>query len=277
MKLPRLIFCTVLFLLLSACNLPRSTPEPTFDPNMVATMVKETLAGFPSSTPGKATIASVPTASIAVPLPTPTSSIGKAAGKICYPKSGQTEMRGYFQDTSSGVASELPISANAKDYEITLNPGTYIAYVWLPDFSFGGMYSTGNQPTPFEVIAGQTTFGIDLCDWTHGPFDVPYPPGFAPQQTTGMISGGVDYPYGNTPKLTIVAFSKSTPFWYWVGTIPGQNNYTISDLPPGNYLVVAYDDSGHAGGSPIVTVTVGQTSTANINEWGDSFPANPVK
>jgi hypothetical protein len=277
MKLHRLIFYTILIFILAACNMPRSTPEPTFDPNAIATMVEETMAGFPSPVASEATITSAPPTSSPVPLPSPTSSTGKAVGKICYPRSGQTDMRGFFQETTLGVATELPISANATDYEIVLKSGTYIAYVWLPDFSFSGMYSTGNLPTPFDVIAGQTTHGIDLCDWSHGPFDVPYPPGLELQQTTGTVSGSVSYPYGDIPQLTLVAFSKSTPYWYWVGTAPGQSYYTIGNLPPGNYQVVAYDDSGHAGGSSIVSVTAGQTATSNVSDWGGSYPSNPVK
>jgi hypothetical protein len=277
MKSHRFILYIILIFILAACNLPKSMPEPTFDPNAVATMVEETMAGFPSPTAIAATLITVPPTSSPISLPSPTPSTGKAAGKICYPSSGRTDMRGFFQETARGVVTELSISANAIDYEIVLDPGSYIAYVWLPDFSFSGMYSTGKQPTPFEVIAGQTTFAIDLCDWSHGPFDVPYPPGLEPQQTTGSISGSIGYPYGDIPQLTLVAFSKSTPYWYWVGTAPGQSYYTISNLPPGNYQVVAYDGSGHAGGSSIVSVIAGQTATANVSDWGGSYPSNPVK
>ena len=48
MLLKRLLI--LLVILLAACNLPQPTAEPTFDPNVVATMVEETLAGFSTPT-----------------------------------------------------------------------------------------------------------------------------------------------------------------------------------------------------------------------------------
>jgi len=277
MKSNRLLICIGAVFILASCNLPRGTPEPTLDQNVVATMVEGTLAGFPTPTVRATDTTVVLPAASAIPQPSPTASTGKAAGKICFPSSGRTDMRGFFQETASGVVTELTISASDTKYEIDLKPGNYIAYAWPLDFSIGGMYSTGKQPAPFTISAGQTTSGIDLCDWSHGPFDVPYPPGYAPQQTTGSISGSISYPYGSIPHLTEVAFSKNTPYWYWVGTVPGQSTYTISDLPPGKYQVVAYDGSGHAGGSDIVTVSAGQTASADVSDWSGSYPSNPVK
>ena len=267
----------LLVILLAACNLPVGTPEPTLDPNIVATMVEETLAGF--TTP---TMETTPT-STDTPEPTstaelsPTPVVSKATGKVCFPKSGRTEMRAFFQETTRGTLSELAITASDNTYEIPLDPGNYIAYVWLPDFSFGGMYSDGTSPKVFSVFPGETTTRIDLCDWTHGPFDVPYPPGYEPQQTTGSITGSIPYPYGSIPPLTVVAFSKSTPYWYWLGTATGQNYYTINNLPPGKYQVVAYDKSGHAGGSGVVTVSAGESVSADVTDWTGSYPSNPLK
>jgi Polysaccharide lyase family 4, domain II len=264
-------------LVLAACNLPRGTAEPTFDPNLVATMVEETLQGFPTPTnrvkPATATFDnSTPTVK-----PSPTAVVSKVTGKVCFPKTGRSDLRAFFQEVTKGTVSELAISAASNDYEVTLDPGNYIAYVWLPDFSFGGMYSTSTTPSPFAVFPGETTNGIDLCDWSHGPFDVPYPPGTEPQQTTGSITGSVSYPYGDIPVLTLVAFSKSTPYWYWVGTAAGQRYFTMVNLPPGKYQVVAYDGSGRAGGSDVVTVTAGDSAQADVTDWNGSFPANPVK
>jgi hypothetical protein len=277
MKVLRGIFLALPIIILSACNLPQGNPEPTFNPDLVATMVEETLAGFSSPTVHVSATPPVSPSSTPTLRPTQTPSLSKASGKVCFPSSGRTDLRGFFQETNRGTVMELPIPAGANDYEIVLVPGIYIAYVWLPDFSKSGMYSTGQVPTPFEVVAGQTTVGIDLCDWSHGPFDVPYPPGYQPQQTTGTLSGDIIYPYGAIPQLTVVAFSKTTPYWYWVGTGSGQSYYSISSLPPGNYQVVAYDVAGHAGGSNVMSVKAGQTTTANITDWSGSFPSNPVK
>jgi hypothetical protein len=49
------------------------------------------------------------------------------------------------------------------------------------------------------------------------------------------------------------------------------------NLPPGKYQVVAYDGSGRAGGSDVVTVTAGDSAQADVTDWNGSFPANPVK
>jgi hypothetical protein len=270
-----LILLPVIFL--AACNLPQATAEPTFDPNRVATMVEETLAGF--STPTSQANPATPTPDNSTPTveSSPTAVVSKVTGKVCFPKTGRSDLRAFFQEVTKGTVAELAIGAASNDYEMTLDPGNYIAYVWLPDFSFGGMYSTGTTPSPFAVFPGETTSGIDLCDWNHGPFDVPYPPGYEPQQTTGSITGSISYPYGDIPVLTLVAYSKSTPYWYWVGTGAGQSYFTIASLPPGNYQVVAYDGSGRAGGSAVVTVKAGDSVTANVTDWTGSFPANPVK
>ncbi len=269
--------CVVVLFLLVSCNLPRGTPESTLDPNLVATIVEETLAGFASPMVAMSpTVAPLPDATPTVKSSsTPVTS--KVTGKVCFPKSGRADMRAFFQETDRGTVSELAISASSNEYEITLDPGNYMAYVWLTDFSFGGMYSTGTSPAVFSIFPGETTSGIDLCDWNNGPFDVPYPPGYEPQQTTGSISGSITYPYGDIPQLTVVAYSKSTPYWYWVGTAQGQSFFTISGLPPGNYQVVAYDGSNRAGGSPVVLVKAGDAASANVTDWGGSYPANPLK
>jgi hypothetical protein len=263
---------------LTACNLPRRGSEPTINPDLVATIVEATLADFASPTlNATANPELIISPSQSIPQPSQTPSLSKVTGKVCFPRSGRTDLRGIFQEINRGTVTELAIPASVNDYEITLDPGKYIAYVWLNDFSKSGMYSTSNIPTPFDVVAGQTTSGIDLCDWSHGPFDVPYPPGYQPQQITGIVSGDIIYLFGEIPQLTIVAFSKTTPYWYWVGTGPGQSFYSIGDLPPGDYRIVAYDGSGHSGGSNMISVKAGQTTAAAINDWGGSFPANPVK
>jgi hypothetical protein len=273
----RRIYLVLPIIILTACNLPRQGPEATLNPDLVATMVEETLAGFASPVVRITATVSVLPSSTPFLRPTQTPSVSKASGKVCFPNSGRTDLKGFFQNTILGTVTELAIPANANDYEIVLDPGNYIAYVWLPDFSKSGMYSTGNVPTPFDVTAGQTATGIDLCDWSHGPFDVPYPPGYQPQQTTGTITGEITYPYGGIPQLTVVAFNKTTHYWYWVGTGTGESSYSISSLPPGNYQVVAYDGSGHSGGSNVVSVKAGETVSATISDWAGPFPSNPVK
>ena len=98
----------------------------------------ETVTSTPTST-GTETPTSTQTPS---PTPSPTPAKSAATGKVCY-LVGQTipAMTAYFQNSATGAVSELPIVTGQITYTATLTPGTYIAYAWLPDFSFGGLYS----------------------------------------------------------------------------------------------------------------------------------------
>jgi hypothetical protein len=278
------LFAVLLLVIFSACGLPLSATS-TLNADAVASVVAGTMQALtPSASPTVIlTLAATPTVAS-----TATLTATQVSGKVCYPGGIATDLKAYFQNTTTNQAVELPIAVGAAQYSVELTPATYIAYAWVTDFSTGGSYSACGQtsgcsdatPKSFTVAAEQTVTGIDLCDWSHGPFDVPYPPGFQPMAKLGIVAGSISgYPYGNLPQLAVVAFSQDAPYyWYWAGTIAGQVYYTVRDLPPGDYQIVAYDDANHAGGSPaIVTVTAGQTTTADISDWASSWPANPLK
>jgi hypothetical protein len=204
-------------------------------------------------------------------------------------------MTTYFQNSTTGEVSELPIATGQITYTISLLPGTYIAYAWLLDFSFGGLYSNAvpcglkascddHAARPFTVQVGQITKEIDVCDWYIGPFVIPYPPGKEPTTTVGTITGTISYPGGNPPALKVVAFNVKTMYWYWTGTVLGDTYFSLADLPPGTYHVVAYADNYQAGGYADgdhnlidIVVKAGQTANIEINDWEGNFPANPVK
>lgn len=322
-----IIFFTIITILLTGCNrssTPTSTLEPSRAPTqaatstldiMVATRVAATLtAQALPATPTQAatnTVMPQPSATATListstpaptqtqaptmtPLPTPVQAT--AAGKLCY-LVGQAipAMMAYFQDTTTGSVAQLPIAAGQITYTLTLTPGTYIAYAWLPDFSAGGLYSNAvpcglkascddHAARPFTVQTGAVTKDINICDWYTGPFVIPYPPGQAPTSTVGAIEGSISYPGGNPPALKVVAFNVKTKYWYWVGTVPGDTYFSIPDLPPGTYHVVAYAADGQAGGYADashnlidIVVKAGQTASVEIYDWAGSFPANPVK
>jgi hypothetical protein len=199
-------------------------------------------------------------------------------------------MTAYFEERESHKVVSLPIKAEQDSYEVSLPPGTYLAYTWLPDFSQGGVYSeavvcglkpgcSDHTPRPITVRAGETLEGVDLCDWFAGPFNVPYPP----QTTPEAVSIG--YPGGTAPALRVVAFNLKTNNWYYVNVLPGNSVYTITELPPGSYQVVAYTDTGsaggHTGGSGTlepVTVQAGEINyAASIDDWNGSFPEDPTR
>jgi hypothetical protein len=230
------------------------------------------------------------------PTPSPTPVEAAATGKVCYlVGQGMPDMTAYFQNSTTGAVAELPIATGQITYTLTLTPGTYIAYAWLPDFSLGGLYSNAvpcglkascddHAARPFTVQAGKVTRGIDICDWYTGPFVIPYPPGYEPTSTVGTIAGTISYPSGNPPALKVVAFNVKTKYWYWVGTVSGDTYFSLADLPPGIYHVVAYVDNGQAGGYADdahnlidIVLKAGQTVSTEINDWQGSFPANPIK
>jgi hypothetical protein len=114
---------------------------------------------------------------------------------------------------------------------------------------------------------------ISLITLTLGPTETPIP---KPGTIVGSISG---YPYGNLPKLAVVAYGQDPPYnySYWL-TTAGNSYYsmTSSYLIPGNYQVVAYDSRNHTGGCPkIVTVTSDQAVKCDITDWGGGYRAKP--
>ena len=298
-RMDYVIFYFVLLVILSGCNLPNQTSTLTSD-DALASIVASTLQAltrtseYSGTEVGKTEVTDLPqltssTPDILAPTQTTDSSKGKVSGMVCFVEVTSTNMVVFFQNTANNQVREVPVSVSnyQAPYTTELEPGTYKAYAWTLDYSIGGTYSVCGvnsscndaTPKPFTVIAGQTNENIDICDWSHGPFDVPYPPEFQPESKFGIISGGIfNYPFGGLPQLTIVAFNKETGFWFWVGTVSGQSYFTLTDLPVGTYQVVAYDSSGHAGGVSVdIVVKGGQTASADLNNWTGYYPANPLK
>ncbi|MBE0410413.1 MAG: hypothetical protein IBX69_11845 [Anaerolineales bacterium] len=208
-------------------------------------------------------------------------------------------MIAYFEEAETSMLVELPISAGQTTYEVSLDPGTYIAYAWLEDFSRGGLYSRavpcGLDETcndhgilPFTVTRVDVLSDIDICDWYAGPFNVPYPVGKVPGDVTGNISGSLTYFTDTPPGLRVVAFNLGTSYWYWVSTMPEQATFTIPELPSGRYHVIAYDAEGRPGGFADannnlieVIVNAGETTVGvTIDNWDappDAFPPDPTR
>jgi hypothetical protein len=217
-------------------------------------------------------------------------------------------MTAYFLEVDEKQVTELPIALNQGTYSVELPPGAYIAFAWLPDFSLGGHYSQAvpcgltaacadHSPIQFNVQLGQVTANVDLCDW-YSQFDVPKPPGLNVAEVTGGITGSLSYPSEGIPALEVVAFEVNQGFWYSTDSPAGASTYTIGNLPPGTYNVVAYNpgynvSGGYTAAVPCgltaactdhtllpVTVVAGQT-TGGIDpaDWyapPGTVPANPV-
>jgi len=310
---PAALFGLLGMLILSACNnTPPTMPDQQTDE--LATIVAATLTASvkqatntkapPQTTePSKVATATAtftdtpePTATL---TPSPTLIEKNVLGKICFPGEEIPAMTAYFEETGKGTIVELPIQKNQSSYEVNLQPGTYIAYAWLEDFSRGGLYSRAiacgmkagcddHTLLPFIVTGRKVLSGIDLCDWFAGPFNVPYPPNVEQGNFTGNISGNIINFDGDIPSLRVVAFNLKTNYFYWVRTLSGQNSYTITELPPGSYHLVAYDEQGRAGSHADadhnlidVLVKVGKTTTGvNLNDWNAPagfLPPDPTK
>ncbi len=123
-----------------------------------------------------------PSAGVDTPYPVPDGGLppipdpGTVNGTICFPSEFVPAMTAYFQNMETDEVTELPIVENQTEYTVDLEPGVYIAYAYLPDGSFGGMYSEAvacgldiscadHSPLVFEVAAGAATNGIAICDW----------------------------------------------------------------------------------------------------------------
>jgi len=184
LSIPLLVFA----LFLTACGTLEVGFERTATPDQAAATVAA-LATENARLSAQATmLASTPTSTPLPATPTPTPGLGTVTGRICFPSERIPAMTAYFQSINANQVIEMAIGENQPSYSIDLPPGEYIAYVWMPDFVMGGLYSefvlcglgadcTDHTPVPFQVESGRATNGIDLCDWYGQPGDVPLPPG----------------------------------------------------------------------------------------------------
>ncbi len=110
---------------------------------------------------------------------------GLVEGSICYPSEGIPPMNLYLQLAGSAEAVVIPIAQDQSSFSADVAAGTYTAFAWLPDFSYGGSYSqmvvcgltadcTDHSLVQFEVTAGATTAGVHVCDWYGSPGGAPH-------------------------------------------------------------------------------------------------------
>ncbi len=158
-----------------ACVIPGQTEE-----GAVATSVAATLSAAETAT----------AASVAVTPPT--GGTGQVMGLVCYPSEPPLPpMTLYFQEMASDAVTAVPHTDGTGAFSIDLPAGTYVAFAWRVGNEIGGSYSqavpcgltaacTDHSLIPFPVAGGETTSGVDICDWYGGPWDVPPPPGGSP-------------------------------------------------------------------------------------------------
>ncbi len=80
----------------------------------------------------------------------------------------------------------------------------------------------------------------------------------AAELESGRISGTLGYPSEGIPELTVYAFDVLDETKYFkVDTTTNQKEFTISDIEPGNYYVVAYAKDFETSGSYTTAVICG--------------------
>lgn len=173
-------------------------------------------------------------------------SYGTVSGRICYPSEHIPRMTLYLQNMSKNKLFRFPIEENQNYYEFQLEPGEYMAYAWTLNFDFAGGYThSDHRLKNFDVSAGQSVSGIDICDWYGDPGTIPLPKA----ENYGTITGKLSFPSEQIPPLRIVAFDIYNDAYHWVDTVTNQQSYEITGLMPGYYTIVAYTgDIRFAGG-----------------------------
>ncbi len=106
-----------------------------------------------------------------------------------------------------------------------------------------------------------------LIQVTPMPSPTNLPASETPKPTTaaspGAISGSLMYPSEWIPAMRIVAFEKDGDNWYSTTTQTNASSYTITDVPPGIYHVVAYNLEFDISGGFTMAVTCGLTDGCN--------------
>ncbi|GAB4580092.1 MAG: hypothetical protein Fur0022_28310 [Anaerolineales bacterium] len=184
MSIKNFIFLAIIFLFLTTACVPfvgsielgveTATPanpiiQPT--PGNTETPVQNPMTE-PTATPTEAAI--------------PAGATGTAVGRVCYPSEAIPAMTAFFQEEGTGDLTELAIGENQFTYTVELPVGTYKAFAWQNDFKVGGAYTayvacgftedcTDHTLQTFEILYGQETANIDLCDWPFTVDQLPIP------------------------------------------------------------------------------------------------------
>jgi len=95
---------------------------------------------------------------------------GTVTGSFYYPSEFNPPLTLYFENTVTGGTIQFSIPEKDPNYSVLLPNGSYYAYAWAPGYNLQGAYvNQGLTMKPFVVRGGQTTYEINLTDWS------PYP------------------------------------------------------------------------------------------------------
>ncbi|MEW6406800.1 MAG: NBR1-Ig-like domain-containing protein [Chloroflexota bacterium] len=95
---------------------------------------------------------------------------GTATGNLCYPSEFNPPLILYFEKAGTQETIQFSIPENQNSFSVLLPNGAYYAYAWAPNYNLEGAYVDQNRlMKTFVVRGGQTTSGINLCDWDAYP------------------------------------------------------------------------------------------------------------
>ena len=95
---------------------------------------------------------------------------GTVTGNFYYPSEFNPPLILYFENAVTGETIQFSIPQSNPTYSVLLPNGTYYAYAWAPNYNLQGAYVNESLTMkPFVVKGGQTTYSINLTDWS------PYP------------------------------------------------------------------------------------------------------
>lgn len=176
------IFLTILLLLLTSACVPAvlqvvvETPTPV----AITALPAEEQTPTPTETPTP----------VLEPTPTETSipegTTGTATGRVCYPSEAIPAMTAFFQEVGTGDITEIAIAFGQSTYTVELPVGTYKAFAWQHDYKVGGAYTAyvtcgfteacdDHTLQTFQILPGQETANLDLCDWPLALDQLPIP------------------------------------------------------------------------------------------------------
>ncbi len=91
---------------------------------------------------------------------------GEVTGNICYPSEFNPPLTLYFELKGTSQVIQFSIPENTPTFKVLLPKGTYYAYAWAPNYNLEGAYVHPERVMKsFKVKGGQTTSGINICDW----------------------------------------------------------------------------------------------------------------
>ncbi|HSB00208.1 MAG TPA: NBR1-Ig-like domain-containing protein [Anaerolineales bacterium] len=95
---------------------------------------------------------------------------GTVTGSLCYPSEFNPPLTLYFEKAGTNETIQFSIPENQNTYSALLPNGAYYVYAWAPTYNLEGAYTDSNGlMKTFVVYGGQTTAGINLCNWSPNP------------------------------------------------------------------------------------------------------------